>query len=170
MKFSLRHLLLASTFVAIGCASLLWANWSIVGAWRFVVGASFFAAAIVSVFDRGARQAFAIGYLIVAVAYNANARVGQRLNEMAGGGSTAMGTGPLLSALWPIVKRQQYSLAGAEEWSSVRPNVATGVMVRDFPDPNSFHSVGVEIFSIVFGCVGGWFAASVRRRREASEE
>ena len=166
LTFSLRHLLLAFAFVAVGCASLLWANWPILAVWRLVVGASFFAAAIVAIFDRGAWRAFAIGYLIVAVTYNANARVGQRLNQMVGGGSMAMGTEPLLSALWPIATREQYRVSATDDWSSVRPSGA-GVIMRYFPDSGSFQLVGVEIFSIVFGCIGGWFAAFVLRRRKA---
>lgn len=65
LQFTLRHLLVAVAFVAVGCAALLNANgWWVSGIWTCVV-ALLSLAALLAIFLRGQRQAFWIGFALV---------------------------------------------------------------------------------------------------------
>ncbi len=63
-RISLRGLLLLPAVLAFACGALTWASRGWLGATLILVTLAFIGTTIIAIFDRGPRQAFAIGYVV----------------------------------------------------------------------------------------------------------
>jgi hypothetical protein len=147
-RFSLKWLLAAIAFIALGCAAL--ANAS--AFWEMVIVSLgwclILTAVLAGIFRRGSSQAFAIGFVVVLVAYlliDARFEYRDRGNRIA---TTA-------------VLRHLHSAVIREVPYEPQPTI---MVIR--PQWGYFRPIGQWLWSIVFGFVGGLLARHFHTRRE----
>jgi hypothetical protein len=193
IQFSLRHLLVAVAFVAVGCTALLNANpWWVRGSWLATVGL-LFVAVVQAIFRRGERRAFwtgfaIAGWLCIVAATNAfdGLRVVRQLPEQAMGALYAR----LPDALrMPYIEEQTGRPVdgGASlppSVTSYRPSpeepTSTGLVWLALqqqqptfaPNPRHvgwefFQSIGEAIWTLLVALVGGTIARWVYRSEQA---
>ena len=172
LRMSLRQLLFLIALVALAIVSLCYAS-----AWweAVILGIAlliFFANAIVALVDRGPRQAFAIGMVVVMAGYTCVKWVdpGVKFRHL------GLPTNAVLIQLQAAVARIAYfdSQSGRQLVGFVLPGNSGG------PPPNApaFYqdtlpllehilTVGHTWFALLFGFMGGLFAKFVYRRRHA---
>lgn len=176
---ALRQLFVLVAFIAVCCAALkfagIWASILFGIALLLVVGM-----AIVAFVDRGARQAYAIGFTLAAIIYAATV-----LATHAASGSVeldpyscSLPTTKLLRPVYAIVVKLTWiDMATQKEIPNYDPSKGAasgggmgGVGLSEFPDRKTIMTVGHIIWTILFGCVGGLFGrlTYVRRQRNCS--
>lgn len=169
-RFSLRRMLVVFAVVAVGLASLLWANALLLSMWRIVTSGALLVALLTALLDRGRRRQFAVAFFLIGTIYSVTAHLGSPvLLKLFDQPAYVFGTAPLLEAAYGQMERQEYNVDGSDRWSSVRP--ASGAFAfRSFPHRGAFMSIGFDMFTLLFGYAGGRFAVLIyeRRNREAA--
>lgn len=178
-RISLRELLLLLALCAVAIVSLRYAS----GPWQLVVFTitmvAAFVAAIVAVVDRGARQAFAIGFALSMALYgliflygSARATDGRNLelNPQAGRLPTSRLLEPVYKAL---VEVRWIDLRTGQEVPGHDPTSASAagasfVTADERPERGAFMRIGHCWWALLLGYLGGWFARWVylQRNRE----
>lgn len=165
-QFTLRELLFAVMFLALGLASLraggVLASITILLAIVLSMGM-----AIIAFVGRGELQAFAIGFLIPVIAYAASILAIGR-SEF----DPYEGKLPTSRLLLPV-----YQAIVQEEWidstGKVVPKNWTGTFnnrpgLKETPDRTTFMSLAHVLIAMLFGYAGARFAVVVYRRRSAT--
>jgi predicted PurR-regulated permease PerM len=188
-RISLRGMLVLVAAIAMAIASLKYAN----ATWRTimigVIMAVVFSALVVAVVDRGFSQAFAIGFTLVAIGYgfvvlNSSVKViSNQLNPELSFGFSRLPTTKLLrhlytgleSGYWRDSQTGQrlpnFDPRKQSQWVKVVGGQA--VPIDEFvevPSQEYFIAIGQMWWSMLLGCIGGFFAAFIYRRRMRNEE
>ena len=176
IRISLRQLMLIVLLVAVAILSLKFAS----AGWQAVIGGlamiTLFAALVVAAVDRGPRQAFAIGYLLVMVSYGVIVLNGARSSGAWGSKSLEMDQweGRLPTTL---LLRYIHMAVDKSEWfddstGKVVPNYSPpagggfgSVRYREVPPREVFMPIGHYWWAILLGACGGIFARWVYLRR-----
>jgi hypothetical protein len=191
LRVSLREAFIFVALVALATASLKYANDTWISIVAAIMMLSFFVALIIAVVDRGPRQAFAIGFVLVAAAYgylvvSATHSESNRVIEFYGS-SGRLPTTRLLNLIYQSVNTSDYydnatgqPLPGfdpATESDRLRLSIqmpgggmVPGVSFRQIPEMDSFMRVGHCWWALILGCAGGYFAQVVYRRRLRDEQ
>ncbi len=132
--------------------------------------------AIVAFVDRGSRQAYAIGFTLAAFSYAATVLV---THTGFGGGeldpySCNLPTTKLLAPAYTLIVQQTWidSRTGKEVPNYVPPKSGGGGMfptfvnLHEFPDRRAFMAVGHVLWTLVVGCMGGYFGRLTFARRQ----
>jgi hypothetical protein len=189
-RISLRQMLVFVAAIALAIASLKYAN----DVWLAVVATvlmpALFISLIVAVVDRGPRQAFAIGFAIIIVAYGTTLLTGTsgfggdlnsknvEFDQWAG----RLPTTRLLRYVHAAVQTSGYfdNVTGKElpNYDPANPpnrfrgvgGFAPGVSYRESPPRGKFMPIGHMWWALLLGYLGGVFAMFVYRRRLRDEE
>jgi hypothetical protein len=167
-RLSLRELLTIVAFVAIGIASLKYAN----DFWLAVVAAvtmlSFFAVTIVAIVDGGPRQAFAIGFALTMLAYGLILLTGRTTLGFGGNSySKNIEMDPYDGRL-PTTRMLRYvHIAVTETQEAVVGSPFSGMakQVVEKPQREILMPIGHCWWALVLGYAGGRFARWVYGRR-----
>jgi predicted PurR-regulated permease PerM len=175
-RVSLRELLLLIAMVALAVASMKYAS----PAWRtcvyMIAMAIFMWAAVIAVIDRGPRQAFAIGMVILMVIYGVlvvNGAVGrsQGGNREMNPASGRLPTTKLVEFLFPITESVQWF---EQRTDRVLPNFDPAKPPPGFvayrrtissPEPANLMAIAHCWWALLLGYFGGRFARVVYLRR-----
>jgi hypothetical protein len=175
LHMALRQLFVLVAFIAVCCAALkfagIWASILFAVALLWVVGMT-----IVAFVDRGARQAYAIGFTLAALIYAATvlathaASGGVELDPYSG----SLPTTKLLRPVYTLIVQQTWiDMATGKEVPNYDPSkgasgggMGGGVGLSEFPLRRAFMTVGHIIWTTLFGCVGGLFGRLTYARRE----
>jgi hypothetical protein len=160
-RISLRQLLILVAAIALAIVSLRYATpW-----WQAVVGlllmVLFFAAVIAAIFERGPRQAFAIGFVVVVFGYAimlANGRKsfspnGNTLTYEELHGAGYLPTTVVLGELYDVFYRE-----GGNRYAS--PKAGS-------PSQSNFARIGHCWWALLLGYLGGSFARRLDERRRS---
>lgn len=156
-RFSLKWLLAAIAFIALGCAALAHASplWEMVVAslgWCLIL-----TAVLAGIFRRGGSQAFAIGFVVALAGYLLLvARFEHR--ELGNYGSSRLATTAVLRHLHAAVSHRA-------PYSEAQP---ANMVIGPVMDPLfvCFRAIGQWLWSIVFGLLGGLLARHFYTQRE----
>ncbi|MAT70770.1 MAG: hypothetical protein CMJ58_14745 [Planctomycetaceae bacterium] len=193
VRISLRELLVLAAAAAVGCAAMQSAD----EMWLAVVGSgmllAFMAMAVLAVVERGARQAFAIGFVLCATIYRVLlVGSGQEMDPYAG----RLPTSRLLRTAYEAVRDEWYvdaatgrrfrrrdNPAAADAaskqdalqqqlsgWTPLGALKATAYYAGEKPVRAEFMALGHALITCLAGYLGGRFAVFVyagRVRREA---
>jgi hypothetical protein len=175
-RLSLRELLLLFAMVALAIASMKYAS----PAWRTCVYtitmAIFMWAAVIAVIDRGPRQAFAIGMVILMVIYGVlvvNGAVGrsQGGNREMNPASGRLPTTRLVEYLFPITEsihwfdRRTDQVLPYFDPAKTPPGVVAYQGRTRTPDPATLMTIAHCWWALLLGYIGGRFARVVYLRR-----
>ena len=183
-RLSLRELLALLTLLALAVVSLQFAS----ATWETIVGAiavvAFTAAAIVSLVDRQARQAFAIGFAVSVLVYSLVLSRASLGSQAAGSPAPNMEFNPDTGKLFTTrLLRPVYAAVAKSRWIDFR----TGKEVLDYdpqhpgpdmqyislderPERAAFMRIGHCWWALLLGYFGGWFGRFfyLRRTRESA--
>jgi hypothetical protein len=169
-RISLRQLLIVVAIVALAIVSLKYAS----PFWQGLIGLAAMlavsAAIIAAIFERGPRQSFAIGFVIVILGYALLFIAGLRLQ---------LPTSLLLSHLYLAISRSEWrnTTTGQieSEESAIRlqatPKIGVGglsfpaVESRSYPLPEYYYPTGHYWWTLILGYVGGFLAQLIYVRR-----
>lgn len=193
-RFSLRELSVLFAFVSVAFASLKFANdfWFMTVATVTMI--VLFGSLIIATIDRGARQAFAIGFALTMIAYGAMLTTGHRI--VGSGGSMnsknvefdqwagRLPTTRLLRYVHMAVERNEWTdasgnvIPGYDPKKPVVPQISNrgpssgsfggpvgGAFFREVPPREIFVPIGHCWWSLLLGYVGGYFGRFVYWRR-----
>ncbi len=176
---TLRGLFVAVTILAVTCAAFKFA-----GVWASIFfGVALLvvvAVAIIAFVDRGSRQAFAIGFTLTAMIYVATVlatHTGFGALELDPYSCRLPTTKLLAPAFTLFVQRTWIDFStGKEVPDYVSPPSSRGGMMgvgstvglSEFPDRATFAAVGHVLWTLLLGCIGGYFARWTYARRQAN--
>jgi predicted PurR-regulated permease PerM len=175
-RLSLRELLMLIAMVALAIASMKYAS----PAWRTCVYAItmaiFMWAAVIAVVDRGSRQAFAIGMVILMVIYgvlvvNGAAGRSQGGNREMNPSSGRLPTTRIVKYLFPITESVQWfdrrtdQLLPNFDPAKAQPGAAGYVQRISSPEPANLMPISHCWWALLLGYIGGRFARVVYLRR-----
>jgi hypothetical protein len=190
-RLSLREFLLLFTAAVVGCAALMYANWG----WLAFIGlltiAAFSSLFVVALVDRGACQAFAIGFIACAgvyfgLVYGMRATHGNsgwvktsnaEMDPHEGWLPTTMALRPLfdlIADVWYIdpagarvLGRQVSDSVIYTPSGALAPGYKWG---GEIPEREPFMRIGHCLWGLLFGYAGGHFARWIygKRMREAT--
>jgi hypothetical protein len=174
-RLSLRELLLLIAMVALAIASMKYAS----PAWRTCVYtitmAIFMWAAVISVIDRGPRQAFAIGMVLLMVIYgvlliNAPRRSAGNNIELdleRGRLPTSIAVKHLFPPTETLewVNRRNGQVLPNYDPTNPPPGIQTFTRTRRTPDPATLMAIAHCWWALLLGYIGGRFARVVYLRR-----
>lgn len=155
--------MLILAFFAVGCASLKYAGamwWTVWSTATFVCVA---AAAVVTIVERGGRQAFAGGFAVCFCLYFALTVIG--------GTREVIPTSRLLSQLRPMIATPMYiDVQTGQVIADHDPQNSNRMVIVDYKgDQYKFRDIGHLLFGIAIGYLGARFATFVYQRRMARE-
>jgi predicted PurR-regulated permease PerM len=188
-RISLRGMLVIVAAIALAIASLKYSN----ATWRTImIGVMMtviFSSLVVAAVDRGFSQAFAIGFTLVALSYgfvvlNSSVTIlNNNLNPELSFGFNRLPTTQLLrhlyngleSGYWRDRQTGQRLPEFDPRKQPQRVKVVGGqaVPIDEFvevPSQEHFIAIGHMWWSLLLGCIGGFFATLVYRRRVRNEE
>jgi len=193
-RFSLRELLLAVTFIAVGCAALKFAG----DAWMIAISSFtlllFMAAVVIVLVGRGPRQAQAIGFVACALIYGVILTFVPKLSNpgMFGGGNPGSqhpefdpyeGNLPTTKLLFPlfqtIVTNSYIDGTTGKEIPDYNPATDSAAFAargmfppfhNESPMRGDFMTIGHLLWTLLLGLAGGRFAHFVYCRRHDNNE
>ena len=188
IRISLRELLVLVALIGVGCAALKSASstwWTALSALALLAVMGF---ALVAALDRGARQAFALGFVICvsvyAVLLATQASIGgsgtstsQEFDHYSGYLPTTRLLGPLFEA---IASSSYHDKQTGEVIPNYDPSQAasgglggggfggmgSGVSAAETPERHSFMRIGHLLWSLLLGYVGGHVGRAIYLRRQ----
>jgi hypothetical protein len=192
-RISLRELLVVVSLVALSVASLKFANdfWLAVVAGLAMI--ALFASLIIAAVDRGPRQAFAIGFALTMIAYGIILTTGQRTRGSGGSVNSEniefdqwaghLPTTRLLGYFHMAVERNEWRDMNGKVVPGYAPNQGQGINAGGFggsfaasvyfqevPPREIFMPIGHCWWALLLGCVGGYSARFVYKRRIRDEQ
>jgi len=179
-RLSLRGMLVLVAAVALAIVSLTYASdWWQIGVVTLVL-LTFAAAAIVALVDRGGRQAFALGMVVIMTIYAgliayASLQTAREFNpEFRGQGS--LPTSRLLASVYErFVDRTYVDVRTGKRLMNFDPTNSPPIIriqARrvETPPERQFMQIGHAWFALLLACLGGQFARSVYCRRAGTRE
>ena len=178
-RISLKSMLAFVGFIAFGCAALLSAD----VVWNCIVGtllmATLFIAVIYSIFERDARQAFALGYLAISSLYlgfmageellRSYVEKADRVVTFGDAGTEALPTSVILKQLHATIVHKEYHdpITETDKWGTrqFRPYL-------ELPRKDLFMIIGHRLCAIFLGLCGAQLARIVycsRIRRQSTQ-
>ena len=175
MMLSIRSLLILVACIALALASLRLAN----SVWNTVIGGMLMAglgvSMLYSIFERGEKQAFAIGFFSIALLYLCTIighgflvsyiQSAERTTTFDDTGIKSLPTSVALELIYDNVVHRDYDEEEIEFTTEHGPQKFRPYI--DLPRKDYFLSVGHRLFSMLFGVLGAIFAAHIYRKRNA---
>lgn len=166
-RISLRQLFFFMAAVALAIVSLKYASVFWQGFIGLLAMLAVFAAVIIGVFERGPRQAFAIGFSIVVLGYALLILAGLR---------SQLPTSLLLDRLYPAIlepgwmvtdsgERVPEATAGRIRATYTGPSLSP-IQPQNYPLPDFYYPIGHYWWTMILGYVGGALARFIYIRRK----